>query len=106
MKMAEVTALVVRMAAKNESVLMPPDLVDKSVGTAIMLNVTKEQFAMGASRSPRFDARMFTRADTKTLTKVIPLVSREQAAIGGKHYRQHRPDERGSRIAQLAAAGA
>jgi hypothetical protein len=73
---AEVTALVVRMAAKNESVLMPPDLVDKSVGTALLLNVTKEQFAMGASRSPRFDARMFTGADTKNLAKVIPLAFR------------------------------
>src|SRR5215210_3759289 len=73
---AEVKALVVRMTAKNESVLVPPDLVDKSVGTALLLNVTKEQFMLGASRSPRFEARMFTGADTKTVAKVIPLAFR------------------------------
>jgi hypothetical protein len=73
---AEVKALVVRMTAKNELVLMPPDLVDKSVGTALLLNVTKDQFLMGASRSPRFEARMFTGADVKTVAKVIPLAFR------------------------------
>jgi sporulation protein YlmC with PRC-barrel domain len=73
---AEVKALVVSMTAKNESVLMPPDLVDKSVGTALLLNVTKDQFMLGASRSPRFEARMFTGADTRTVAKVIPLAFR------------------------------
>jgi hypothetical protein len=73
---AEVKALVVRMTTKNESVLMPPDLVDKSVGTALLLNVTKDQFLLGASRSPRFEARMFTGADTKSVAKVIPLAFR------------------------------
>jgi hypothetical protein len=73
---AEVKALVVRMTTKNESVLMPPDLVDKSVGTALLLNVTKDQFLMGASRSPRFEARMFTGADVKTVVKVIPVAFR------------------------------
>jgi hypothetical protein len=73
---AEVKALVVRMAAKNESVLMPPDLVDKSVGTALLLNVTKDQFLLGASRSPRFEARMFTGADAKNVAKIIPLAFR------------------------------
>jgi hypothetical protein len=73
---AEVKALVVRMTAKNESVLMPPDLVEKSVGTALLLNVTKDQFLLGASRSPRFESRMFTGADTKTVAKAIPLTFR------------------------------
>jgi hypothetical protein len=73
---AEVKALVVRMTTKNESVLMPPDLVDKSVGTALLLNVTKDQFMLGASRSPRFEARMFTGADAKTVARVIPLAFR------------------------------
>jgi sporulation protein YlmC with PRC-barrel domain len=73
---AEVKALVVRMTTKNESVLMPPDLVDKSVGTALLLNVTKDQFLMGASRSPRFAARMFTGADIKSVVMVIPVAFR------------------------------
>ena len=73
---AEVRALVIRMSAKDESVLMPPELVDKCVGKTLLLNVTKEQFAKGASRSPRFDARMFTGADAKTVSAVIPLAFR------------------------------
>jgi len=73
---AEVRALVIRMAAKDESVLMPPELVDKCVGKTLLLNVTKEQFAKGASRSPRFDAQMFTRANAKTVSAVIPLAFR------------------------------
>ena len=73
---AEVRALVIRMSAKYESVLMPPELVDKCVGKTLLLNVTKEQFAKGASRSPRFDARMFTGADAKTVSAVIPLAFR------------------------------
>jgi hypothetical protein len=73
---AEVRALVVRMTAKNESVLMPPELVDKSVGAALLLNVSKAQFLHGASRSPRFETRMFTGADVKTVAKVIPLAFR------------------------------
>jgi hypothetical protein len=70
---AEIKALVVRMTAKDESVLMPPELVDKCVGKTILLNVTKEQFAKGASRSPRFDPKMFTGADAKAIAAVIPL---------------------------------
>ena len=73
---AELKALVIRMTAKNESVLMPPELIDKCVGNTLLLNVTKEQFLMGASRSPRFDSRMFTGADAKTVAAVIPLAFR------------------------------
>jgi hypothetical protein len=82
---AEVKALVIRMAAKNESVLMPPELVDKCVGKTILLNVTREQFAKGATRSPRFDPRMFTRADTRTVSALIPVAFRgfKQRSIVG-----------------------
>ncbi len=73
---AEVKALVIRMSTTSESVLMPPELVDKCVGTTILLNVTREQFAKGASRSPRFDPRMFTRADTRTVSALIPVAFR------------------------------
>jgi hypothetical protein len=72
----EVKALVVRMAEKKESVLVPPDLVEKGVGSALLLNVTKAQFAAGASRSPRFDARMFTAANPNQVANVIPLLPR------------------------------
>jgi sporulation protein YlmC with PRC-barrel domain len=75
----EVKALVVRMSEKNESVLVPPDLVDKGVGSALLLNVTKAQFAAGAGRSPRFDTRMFTAANPDQVANVIPLLPRSDA---------------------------
>jgi hypothetical protein len=75
-EMGEVKALVVRMTEKNESVLVPPELVDKSVGAALLLSVTRAQFLAGASRSPRFHRRMFTAADPKRVSAIIPLVFR------------------------------
>jgi hypothetical protein len=72
--LAEVKALVVRMAAKKESVLVPPDLVDVSADAGLLLTVTQEQFLHGASRSPRLDPKMFTRARLKQVAKVMPAV--------------------------------
>ena len=71
---AEVKALVVRLAEKNESVLVPPELVEKSAGAALFLNVSNDQFAQGARRSPRFETRMFTGADVSSVARRIPLV--------------------------------
>ncbi len=73
---AEVKALVIRVSTTDESVLAPPELVDKCVGKTILLNVTKEQFARGASRSPRFEPRMFARADSGTVSTMIPVAFR------------------------------
>lgn len=73
---AEVKALVIRVSTTNESVLAPPELVDTCVGKTILLNVTREQFARGASRSPRFNPRMFTRADSGTVSTMIPVAFR------------------------------
>jgi hypothetical protein len=73
---AEVKALVIRVSTTDESVLAPPELVDKCVGQTILLNVTKEQFARGASRSPRFESRMFARADSGTVSTMIPVAFR------------------------------
>lgn len=70
----EVKALVVGADDRNESVLVPPDLVESSDGSAIQLTVTRQQFARGASRSPRFDPRMFTAADVKRVAGMIPLL--------------------------------
>lgn len=73
---AEVRALVVQMTTTKELVLAPPELVDKSVGGALLLNVTREQFSKGAARSPRFEHGMFTRARLETVSKAIPLMFR------------------------------
>jgi hypothetical protein len=71
---AEVKALVVRLATRKESVLAPPDLVDHSEADALLLNVTRERFAKGASRSPRFEPKMFAAADLARASGVIPHV--------------------------------
>lgn len=73
-EMAEVKALVVRADERNESVLVPPDLVESGDGDALHLTVTRQQFARGASRSPRFDPRMFTAADVKRVAGMLPLL--------------------------------
>jgi sporulation protein YlmC with PRC-barrel domain len=70
----EIKALVIRANATKELVLVPPDLVDKSVGDTLLLQVTREQFHAGASRSPRFNRRMFTAADCRNVARRIPLV--------------------------------
>ena len=72
----DVQALVVRMAAKNESVLVPPDLVARNVASSLLLNVTREQFVAGAGRSPRFAPRMFTAADRRRLLEATSLLAR------------------------------
>ena len=45
----------------------------------ILLATSKAQFAAGASRSPRFDARMFTAANTDQVANVIPILPRSDA---------------------------
>lgn len=72
-ELAEVKALVVKVTARNESILVPPDLVEQSVDGALLLNVTKAQFALGASRSPRMDTKMFSAANLKHVAAIIPL---------------------------------
>ena len=73
---AEVKALVVRLTSKKESVLVPPDLIAASLGSTLLLNVTTEQFMVGARRSPRMEPRMFTRADLKRAAHAIPAAFR------------------------------
>lgn len=104
-EMAEVKALVVRMTAKNESVLVPPDLVDRSAGGALLLNVTREQFAKGASRSPRFETRMFTRASAEMVGKVIPVVFRGDARRSVASISRNHVETAASRDAFPAALG-
>lgn len=72
--LGEVKALVVHTDDRHESVLVPPDLIESGDGDAIHLTVTRQQFARGASRSPRFDPRMFTAADVKRVAGMIPLL--------------------------------
>jgi hypothetical protein len=66
-----VEALVIRLDGKRESALTPPDLIDRSVGTALFLTISSAQFALGASRTPRFDRRQFTKANLRALKQAI-----------------------------------
>lgn len=72
--LGEVKALVIREDTRKELVLVPPDLVDSSAEGALLLQVTREQFHAGASRSPRFNRRMFAAADSRRVMSTIPFV--------------------------------
>lgn len=79
-----VEALVVRLDGKREAALTPPDLVDRSVGAALFLTISREQFALGASRTPRFDGRQFAKANLRALNQAIrrPAVGDSRRSIG------------------------
>lgn len=66
----EVTALVVRVDGSPDAVLMPPDLVDKTAGSAIFLTLNRAQIAASATRARRYDKAQFVRANPKSLLTV------------------------------------
>lgn len=66
----EVTLLVVQPADGSDPALAPVDLVEGSAGQAIFLRVTQQQFALGASRSPRYERRHFAAANLKRLAGI------------------------------------
>jgi len=63
----EVADLVVLVEASNRHVLIPPDLVDKTAGSAVFLTVNRTQFTERAATAPEYDKAQFTGADQKTL---------------------------------------
>ena len=64
----EVVALVVAVGgAPGRRILLPPDLVDKTGGSAVFLTVNRARFAEGAAAAPPFEQRRFARANLKAL---------------------------------------
>jgi hypothetical protein len=65
----EVIELVVAIEGQDRTVLLPPDLVDKSAGSAIFLTINRIQFNERAASASAFDKKHFARADLKSLLK-------------------------------------
>ena len=65
----EVADLVIQVEGMDRTVLLPPDLVDKTAGSAVFVTVNRVQFAERAAGAPDFDRKAFTKVDTKLLLK-------------------------------------
>jgi hypothetical protein len=65
----EVIELVVAIEGEERTVLLPPDLVDKTAGSAVFLTINRIQFTERAASAAAFDKKHFARADVKALLK-------------------------------------
>jgi len=66
----EVLELIVQVdGAEPRTVLLPPDLVDKTAGSAVFLTVNRVQFAERAATAALYEKKGFARADVKVLLK-------------------------------------
>lgn len=65
----EVAELIVKADGSDRSIVITPDLVDKTAGSAVFITVNRVQFAERLAASPDYDKKQFARADTKVLVK-------------------------------------
>jgi hypothetical protein len=66
---AEVVELAIQMEGEDKMMLIPPDVVDKSAGSALFLSINRVQFAERAAAGPQYVKSHFARADIKVLLK-------------------------------------
>lgn len=66
---AEVVELAIQMEGGDKMILIPPDVVDKSAGSALFLTINRVQFAERAAAGPEYVKGHFARADIKALLK-------------------------------------
>ena len=65
----EVADLIIQVDGTDRVVLLPPDLVDKTAGSAVFVTINRVQFAERAAGAPEFERKAFTKVDTKALLK-------------------------------------
>lgn len=63
----EVVELIIQVAGEERLILIPPDIVDKSTGSALFLSINRVQFAERAAAGPKYDKHHFAKADVKSL---------------------------------------
>jgi PRC-barrel domain len=68
-KAGEVKGLIVDLEADGKAILMPVDLVEKTGGTAIFLNLKYEEFLQGAAYAPVYEKRRFKKANVRAVRK-------------------------------------
>src|SRR4051794_9906938 len=65
----EIVELIIQVEGGNTMALIPPDVVDKSAGSALFLTINRVQFAERAAASPPYVKSHFAKADLKSLIK-------------------------------------
>jgi len=65
----EVQGLIVDLETEGKSILMPVDLVEKTGGTAIFLNLKNEEFLRGAAEAPVYEKRRFKKVNVRAVRK-------------------------------------
>jgi len=65
----EVTDLIVQVDNADSTVLLPPDLVERTVGSAVFVSVNRAQFAERTANATRVEPHDFAKANTKALRR-------------------------------------
>lgn len=65
----EVVELIIQVDGEDKMALIPPDVVDKSAGSALFLTINRVQFAERAAAGPQYQKSHFAKADIKSLVK-------------------------------------
>ena len=66
---SEIVELIIQVEGEDRMALIPPDVVDKSSGSALFLTINRVQFAERAAASPVYHKGHFAKADLKSLLK-------------------------------------
>lgn len=64
-----VTELVVLRDGTDEAVVVPVSLVAKTGGSAVVLSVRKSEFSTGTVETPRYERRLFRKANLRALRR-------------------------------------
>lgn len=65
----EIVELIIQVDGSGRMALIPPDVVDKSAGSALFLSINRVQFAERALASSVYDKSHFAKVDIKALLK-------------------------------------
>ena len=65
----EVAELIITEDGSERSVVLTPDLVDKTAGSAVFVTVNRVQFAERTATAPEYDKKHFAKVDTKALLR-------------------------------------
>ena len=68
-QMGEVAELIVLVDGSERTVVLTPDLVDKTAGSAVFMTVNRAQFAERAATAPEYEKKHFAKVDTRVLFK-------------------------------------
>lgn len=79
----EIVELIIQVDGSERMALIPPDVVDKSAGSALFLTINRVQFAERALAGPAYVKSHFAKADIKALLKRDQSTAHPKRAIAG-----------------------